>query len=130
MDSDLNKYDLDHRVSHHPRMSDGEWEDAYRAAWSAYYTPDHVRTILRRVAANKRGRPETTLSTILWFYLMIAFEGVHPLEGGAFRLKFRRDRRPRKSLDLLSALSLGDRGEGLALLVDLPAVQQDTEGVP
>ena len=54
MDSDLNKYDLDHRVSHHPKMSDEEWEDAYRAAWSAYYTPDHVRSILRRVAANRR----------------------------------------------------------------------------
>ena len=24
---------------------------------------------------------------------MILFEGVHPLEGGAFRMKFRRDRR-------------------------------------
>jgi hypothetical protein len=93
MDSDLNKYDLDHRVSHHPKMSDEEWEDAYRAAWRAFYTPDHVRSILRRVAANKGGRPATTLSTILWFYLMIVFEGVHPLEGGAFRLKFRRDRR-------------------------------------
>jgi hypothetical protein len=33
------------------------------------------------------------LSTILWFYLMILFEGVHPLEGGALRLKARRDRR-------------------------------------
>jgi hypothetical protein len=74
-------------------MSDEEWEDAYRAAWRAYYTPDHVRSILRRVAANRLGRPSTTLSTILWFYLMIAFEGVHPLEGGAFRMKFRRDRR-------------------------------------
>jgi hypothetical protein len=93
MDSDLNKYDLDHRVSHHPRMSDEEWEDAYRDAWTAYYAPDHVRTILRRVAANRRGRPATTLSTILWFHLMIALEGVHPLEGGAFRMKFRRDRR-------------------------------------
>jgi hypothetical protein len=100
MDSDLNKYDLDHRVSHHPKMSDDEWEEAYRAAWSAYYTPDHVRSILRRVAANDRGRPETTLSTILWFYLMITLEGVHPLEGGGFRMKFRRDRRyglPRES---------------------------------
>ena len=63
------------------------------AAWSAFYTPEHVRTILRRSAACKLGRPGTTLSTILWFYLMILFEGVHPLEGGAFRLKFRRDRR-------------------------------------
>src|SRR4029078_12231396 len=73
--------------------SDADWEDAYRAAWSAFYTPEHVRTILRRSAACKLGRPGTTLSTILWFYLMILFEGVQPLEGGAFRLKFRRDRR-------------------------------------
>ena len=93
MDPDMNKYDLNHRVSHHSKMGDGEWEDAYRAAWAAFYTPEHVRTILRRSAACKLGRPGTTLSTILWFYLMILFEGVHPLEGGAFRLKFRRDRR-------------------------------------
>jgi Radical SAM superfamily len=93
MDPDMNKYDLNHRVSHHGTMSDAEWEDAYRAAWKTFYTPDHVRTILRRSAACKIGRPSTTLSTILWFYLMIIFEGVHPLEGGAFRLKFRRDRR-------------------------------------
>jgi hypothetical protein len=93
MDPDMNKYDLNHRVSHHPRMSDAEWEDAYRAAWAAYYTPEHVRTILRRSAACRLGRPGTTLSTILWFYLMIQFEGVHPLEGGAVRRKHRRDRR-------------------------------------
>src|SRR5580765_1929111 len=48
MDPDMNKYDLNHRVSHHSAMSDAEWEDAYRAAWSAFYTPEHVRTILRR----------------------------------------------------------------------------------
>jgi Radical SAM superfamily len=93
MDPDLNKYDLNHRVSHHSKMSDAEWEEAYRAAWLAYYTPEHVRTILRRTAASKLGRPSTTLTTILWFNLMIRFEGVHPLEGGAFRQKFRRDRR-------------------------------------
>jgi radical SAM family protein len=93
MDPDLNKYDLNHRVSHHPVMSDDEWEDAYRAAWQAYYTPDHIRTILRRVAANPLGLVNSIFSTILWFKLMIRFEGVHPLEGGAFRMKFRRDRR-------------------------------------
>ncbi|MCC6887778.1 MAG: radical SAM protein [Hyphomicrobiales bacterium] len=93
MDPDMNKYDLNHRVARHNQMSDAEWEEAYRAAWHTFYTPEHVRTILRRAAACKLGRPKTTLSTILWFYLMIKFEGVHPLEGGAFRLKFRRDRR-------------------------------------
>jgi hypothetical protein len=93
MDPDLNKYDLNHCVTQHPRMSDAEWNAAYRAAWANYYTPEHVRTILRRAAAHKLGRPKTTLTTILWFKLMIQYEAVHPLEGGAFRLKFRRDRR-------------------------------------
>jgi hypothetical protein len=93
MDPDMNKYDLNHRVAHHGKMSDADWEDAYRAAWDAFYTPEHIQTILRRACASKLGRPGTTLSTILWFYLMILYEGVHPLEGGALRLKFRRDRR-------------------------------------
>jgi Radical SAM superfamily len=93
MDPDMNKYDLNHRVWHHSKMADVEWEDAYKAAWAAFYTPEHVRVILRRSAACRMGRPGTTLSTILWFYLTMKFEGVHPLEGGALRLKFRRDRR-------------------------------------
>ena len=93
MDPDMNKYDLNHRVSHHPKMSDQEWEEAYRAAWDTFYTPEHIRTILRRAAAHPKGRPGTALTTILWFRLMILFEGVHPLEGGALRLKFRHDRR-------------------------------------
>ena len=93
MDPDMNKYDLNHRVSHHGAMSDADWEEAYRAAWHAFYTPEHINTILRRTCAAKNLRPGTTLSTILWFYLMILFEGVHPLEGGALRLKSRRDRR-------------------------------------
>jgi Radical SAM superfamily len=93
MDSDLNKYDVHHRVSHHPKMSDAEWEGAYRAAWASYYSPEHMRTILRRVAANRLGRPTTTFSTFLEFYLISTFEGVHPLEGGAWRQKHRRDRR-------------------------------------
>jgi radical SAM superfamily enzyme YgiQ (UPF0313 family) len=100
MDPDINKYDLDHRVSHHGKMSDAEWEDAYRAAWAAYYTPEHIRTILRRAAQIPNGRPKQIASTIMWFKLMIEQEGVHPLEGGAFRLKSRRDRR--RSLPLES----------------------------
>jgi Radical SAM superfamily len=93
MDADLNKYDLNHRVSHHPKMSDAEWEDAYRAAWKAYYTPEHVRTILRRVAAKRPAMLNSITSTLLWFNTMIPLEGLHPLEGGMLRMKFRRDRR-------------------------------------
>ena len=90
-----------------------EWEEAYRAAWVNYYTPEHMRTILRRAAAHPLGRPKTALTTILWFNLMILFESVHPLEGGAFRLKFRRDRRhrhaDRKPVRVLSALRRRNR---------------------
>ncbi|HLY00280.1 MAG TPA: radical SAM protein, partial [Roseiarcus sp.] len=93
MDPDINKYDLNHRVSHHAKMTDSEWEEAYRAAWQSFYTYDHIRTILRRAAQIPNGRPKPILSTIGWFKLMISHEGVHPLEGGAFRLKYRRDRR-------------------------------------
>jgi hypothetical protein len=94
MDPDMNKYDLNHRVAHHSgAMSDADWEDAYRAAWKAFYTPEHINTILRRTCACPIGRPGTTLSTIMWFYLTILYEGVHPLESGAVRLKYRRDRR-------------------------------------
>jgi Radical SAM superfamily len=93
MDDDLNKYDLYHRVMHHPRMSDADWDDAYRAAWESFYSFDHIRTILRRAAANPNGRPRTLLTTLLWFKLTTMFEGVHPLEGGAFRRKARRERR-------------------------------------
>jgi hypothetical protein len=93
MDPDLNKYDLTHRVSHHPKMSDAEWEDAYRAAWNAYYTPAHIRTIMRRVGQTKWGMLNSIASTLLWFNTMIPLENVHPLEGGMFRMKFHRDRR-------------------------------------
>jgi hypothetical protein len=93
MDPDINKYDLNHRVSHHSKMSDAEWEEVYYAAWRSFYSYDHIRTILRRAAQIPNGRPKPILSTIGWFKLMIEYEGVHPLEGGAFRLKYRRDRR-------------------------------------
>ena len=46
------------------------------------------------------GYPKSLFSWIVWFCTMIPLEGVHPLEGGMVRLKFRRDRRhgmPRES---------------------------------
>ncbi len=49
MDPDMNKYDLNHRVAHHPKMSDAEWEEAYKTAWETYYTPEHIRTILQQL---------------------------------------------------------------------------------
>jgi hypothetical protein len=56
MDTDLNRYDLNHVTTGHPRMSRAEWERAYRLAWKRYYTLDHIETILRRAAANRAER--------------------------------------------------------------------------
>jgi radical SAM superfamily enzyme YgiQ (UPF0313 family) len=92
VDADLNRYDLNHACTAHPKMSRDEWERAYRVAWATYYTPEHMRTILRRVAA-MRGKVSNTVFLITWFKGSIDIEHIHPLEGGFLRLKFRRDRR-------------------------------------
>ena len=93
LDPDMNKYDLNHVCTTHPRMSHEEWDNAYRLAWQRYYTIDHITTILRRVASS-RGNASNALFLITWFKGSIDFERFHPLECGVLRLKFRRDRRP------------------------------------
>jgi radical SAM superfamily enzyme YgiQ (UPF0313 family) len=92
MDRDMNRYDLNHTTTAHPRMSREEWERAYRLAWDTYYSPDHVETILRRAAA-KGMNAGNILFLITWFKGSHRIEKVHPLESGFFRMKFRRDRR-------------------------------------
>jgi len=93
LDADLNRYDLNHSCAPHPQMPREEWERAYRVAWDTYYTMEHMETVLRRVAA-KRGKVSNTVLLLTWFKGSIHIEKIHPLEGGFFRLKFRRDRRP------------------------------------
>jgi hypothetical protein len=93
LDPDMNNYDLNHVTAEHPHMSREEWQRAYRLAWQTYYTHDHMETVLRRLTAT-RGRPGNAVLLLTWFKGCIDFEGVHPLEGGALRFKFRRDRRP------------------------------------
>ena len=91
MDPDMNKYDTEHVVTAHPKMTHGMGE-IYRAAWEAYYTPEHLERILHRAGAT--GINLSSLAgTLLHFSQFTAVENVHPLQGGIFRLKFRRDRR-------------------------------------
>jgi hypothetical protein len=93
MDPDLNKYDLEHPCTAHPRMSHEQWQSVYRAAWSLYYTPTHMKTLLRRGAAS--GLPLGSLVRLLArFALTDSLENVHPLQGGILRLKRRSERRP------------------------------------
>jgi hypothetical protein len=93
MDPDMNKYDLEHVVAAHSRMTHDEWHEAYRSAWDAYYTPEHMATVLRRAAAS--GMAMHRLAAVLFFFSSYpAVEKLHPIQGGLFRLKYRRDRRP------------------------------------
>jgi hypothetical protein len=93
MDPDLNKYDVEHVCTSHPRMTKNEWEEIYREAWSRYYTRDHMRTLLRRAAAS--GLPMRSLVKVLvTFATSVRLENVHPLQSGLLRLKRPSERRP------------------------------------
>lgn len=93
VDPDLNKYDLNHVCTTHPKMSAEEWQRVYSMAWQCYYTVEHAETIMRRVAAT-RANASNALFLISWFMGSINIEHIHPLESGLLRLKFRCDRRP------------------------------------
>jgi len=93
LDPDLNKYDLNHICTPHPKMSRADWDRAYKDAWRRYYTIEHVETILRRVASTK-ANASNALFLITWFMGSINIEHIHPLEGGFLRKRVRRDRRP------------------------------------
>ena len=93
MDPDLNKYDVEHVCTAHPQMSREQWESIYREAWSIYYTPKHMETLLRRAVAT--GVPVNSLIKVLVnFATTVRLENVHPLQGGILRLKHPSERRP------------------------------------
>jgi len=93
MDTDLNRYDVEHVCTAHPKMTKQEWEEIYREAWSLYYTPEHMRTLLRRAAAT--GVPMVRLIKVLvTFATTVRLENVHPLQGSILRLKRPSERRP------------------------------------
>jgi hypothetical protein len=99
MDPNLNKYDFEHVVSDHPKMSRKEWQDIYQEAWPLYYSREHVETLLRRGAAS--GVPLLSLVKVLVpFMTMVPIENIHPLQAGLFRRKHRSERKfglPRES---------------------------------
>lgn len=93
MDADLNKYDLEHAVTGHERMTQPEWEGIYRDAWRLFYSSEHMLTILRRAAATGV-RTTSIMKLLMWFSTSVDVEHVHPLQGGVVRFKDRLDRRP------------------------------------
>ena len=93
MARDLNDYDLVHVTTRHPVMSDDELRAVYRKAWDIYYSPEHVERVLRRSKAWSYD-PRNMMMKLLTFHAVPRIEKVHPLEGGVFRRKYRRERRP------------------------------------
>ena len=114
MECDLNRYDVVHVTTRHARMTDDELLGIYRKAWELYYTPAHIETVMRR--AKMRGYdPHNMMWKLIAFHAPPLLEKVHPLEGGIFRRKYRRDRRP--GLPLESPLAYYPR-EGWNMLVN------------
>jgi hypothetical protein len=67
--------------------------DIYREAWSLYYTPQHMKTLTRRMAAT--GGPIGSLVKVLVaFSITVRLEQVHPLQAGVLRLRHPSERRP------------------------------------
>jgi pyruvate-formate lyase-activating enzyme len=93
MDPDMNKYTLSTRVSHHPTMSDADWDWAYREFHKRYYTFEHMETILRRMFALGSSRKMETVMQLVQFREAVLAEGCSVTESGYIRVRSRRQRR-------------------------------------
>jgi radical SAM superfamily enzyme YgiQ (UPF0313 family) len=93
MDADFNRYDTFHVVTDHPKMSREEWHRTYWRAWEAYYTFEHMETLMRRAAATGISLGKM-LNYLVSFWGLSLVERMHPLEGGYGRVKVRTLRRP------------------------------------
>ncbi|MGD0898756.1 MAG: radical SAM protein [Thermoguttaceae bacterium] len=92
MEPDLNRYDAEHVLTRHSKMSREEWAGIYDRAWHLYYSPRHVETLLRRARAGGAGMRHLA-AAILLYYGNYRFERVHPLQAGLLRRKVRGTRR-------------------------------------
>jgi hypothetical protein len=93
MDPDLNKYNLSARVTHHPKMSDAEWEWVYHEFHRRYFSFEHMETILRRMVALGSGRKKATINRLVAYRESVRVEGVSFVESGWLRIRRRRQRR-------------------------------------
>ena len=109
LDPDLNRYDTEHVCAPHSKMSKEEWDAIYREAWSLYYTPEHMVTLLRRAAATGVWMT-SVVKLLITFSTAVRVENVHPLQSGILRLIHPSERRfglPRESAWLLYPRYLG-----------------------
>jgi len=87
-------------------MSDNELLAIYYRAWDIYYSPEHVERVIRRTKLWNYDS-YNMMAKLFSFYEAIKLDGVHPLESGLFRRKYRLDRRP--GMPIESSLSFYPR---------------------
>ena len=92
MDPDMNKYDVEHVCTAHPRMSKEEWEQAYHDAWASFYSDEHVETVLKRAYVNGLNMSKVN-NALTVFGGSSRIEDVHPMQFGLVRRKVRTQRR-------------------------------------
>jgi radical SAM superfamily enzyme YgiQ (UPF0313 family) len=107
MDPDLNKYDLCHRVIHHPLIPDDEYDRLFAEAWQRFYTPDHVERVLRRSAALGSNKKLTTANRLFYYGQLTRIYGEYTIDMGLGRRRYRQDRRP--GMPIESRLSFARR---------------------
>jgi hypothetical protein len=79
-------------------MSESEWKEAFDLAWSHYYSKSHIKTLLRRAHASGI-KTRKMANMALWFHGCSTIEGLHPLDGGYFRIRSRSERRPHLQIE-------------------------------
>jgi hypothetical protein len=99
MDPDLNNYDLAHRVTHHPTMSDAELDRVYEEVWNNYYTFDHMITVIRRMFALGSDKKLKTIERLIGFGVVTREHGMRSYDMGIVRIKHRESRRPGMPLE-------------------------------
>ncbi len=92
MDPDLNKYNLANRVTHHPKMTDEEFDRLYQDVFRSYFTFDHMVTILKRMRALNSQKRLNTILPLSMYGSEFVRDCNNGYEYGFFRMKFRKER--------------------------------------
>ena len=90
IEADLNLYDSFHPTMDHPKMSRAEWFQAYKDAWTSFYSFENMRNVLLRATPHMYWN---VFKNLVWYKSAALLEGNHPMMTGFFRLKGRTARR-------------------------------------
>ena len=101
MEKDYNQFDSFHSTVPHANLTNGQWEEAYRYAWEAFYSFENMKTILKRI--NRRKNYWDMFWKFFWYKAAVTVANGHPMMSGFFRLKDRKDRRPGYPMQSLPA---------------------------